>query len=134
MQTWQLFIVIRHPVTNLATVFTIPIISQTEWQILWHHIRGYVEFFSQLNLLPPLITSLPGGWTFFDLENRHTWITNAPHDLNSRHVRYLDPTCNTIYTLKDGTIFSIFIFINILQKSQQFSDTIYTKKTFSVSS
>ena len=27
--------------------------GQTDRQILWHHICGYTDFFSQLNLLPP---------------------------------------------------------------------------------
>ena len=44
---------------------------QTDRQILWHHIRGYVYFFSQLNLLPPYLLRLQGDkfkFSEFDLK------------------------------------------------------------------
>ena len=48
-----------NPITvkTWSTTFTI-------WYncILWHLIQGYVDFFFQLNLLPPLLTSLAGEW------------------------------------------------------------------------
>ena len=49
----ELFVQTLVTPTNSSNSANIKTNTVTDRQILWHHIRGYVDFFFQLNLLPP---------------------------------------------------------------------------------